>query len=102
MYVWFFDATSDATLAAGFKKLSKAAGINESVNDVQDFLGKMQEDWLLIFDNADDPNVELSKYIPQCNHGNIIITSRLTDQMASPGACLNFLILNKVMLSIFF
>ncbi|PBK94557.1 hypothetical protein ARMGADRAFT_965352 [Armillaria gallica] len=90
MHVWFFDATSDATLAAGYQKLSKAASIDESVNDVQDFLEKMQEDWLLIFDNADDPNVELSKYIPRCNHGNIIITSRLTDQMASPGAYLDF------------
>ncbi|KAK0215929.1 hypothetical protein EDD85DRAFT_917001 [Armillaria nabsnona] len=92
MHVWFFDATSDATLAADFKKLGKAASIGESVNDVRDFLGRMQEDWLLIFDNADDPKVELSKYIPQCNHGNIIITSRLTEvnQMASPDAHLDF------------
>ncbi len=92
MHVWFFDATSDATLAADFKKLGKAAGIGESVNDVRDFLGRMQEEWLLIFDNADDPKVELSEYIPQCNHGNIIITSRLTEvnQMASPGAHLDF------------
>ncbi len=44
MHVWFFDATSDATLAADFKKLGKAAGIDESVNDVRDFLGRMQED----------------------------------------------------------
>ncbi|KAK0215325.1 hypothetical protein EDD85DRAFT_445363 [Armillaria nabsnona] len=92
IHVWFFDATSDATLAADFKKLGKAAGVGESVNDVQDFLRRMQEDWLLIFDNADDPKVELSKYIPQCNHGSIIITSRLTEvnQMASPGAHLDF------------
>ncbi|PBK61763.1 hypothetical protein ARMSODRAFT_1025316 [Armillaria solidipes] len=92
MHVWFFDATSDATLAADFKKLSKAASIGESVNDIQDFLRRMQEDWLLIFDNADDSKVELSKYIPRCNHGNIIITSRLTEvnQMASPGAHLDF------------
>ncbi len=92
MHVWFFDAASNATLAADFKKLSKAAGIGESVNDVQDFLRRMKEDWLLIFDNADDPKVELSKYIPRCNHGNIIITSRLTEvnQIASPGAHLDF------------
>ncbi len=92
MHVWFFDATSDATLASDFKKLGKAAGIGESVNDVRDFLERMQEDWLFIFDNADDPKIELSKYIPQCNHGNIIITSRLTEvnQMASPGAHLDF------------
>ncbi len=39
LHVWFFDATSDATLAADFKKLGNAAGIGESVDDVQSFLG---------------------------------------------------------------
>ncbi len=92
LHVWFFDATSDATLAADFKKLGKAVGISESVDEVQDFLGRMHGDWLLIFDNADDPKVDLSKYIPQCDHGNVIITSRLTEvhQMASPGFHLDF------------
>ncbi len=92
MHVWFFDATSDATLAADFKKLCKATGIDKSVNNVQDFLRRMQENWLLIFNNADDSKVELSKYISQCNHGNIIITSHLTEinQMASPGPYLDF------------
>ncbi len=92
MHVWFLDATSDATLVADFKKLGKAAGIGESVNDIQDFLGRIQENWLLIFDNADNPKIELSKYIPRCNHGNIIIISRLTEvnQMTSPSAHLDF------------
>ncbi len=52
----------------------------------------MHKDWLLIFDNADDPKVDLSNYIPQCDHGNVIITSCLTEvhQMASPGSHLDF------------
>ncbi|PBK86678.1 hypothetical protein ARMGADRAFT_476795 [Armillaria gallica] len=97
LHVWFFDATSEATLAADFKKLGNAAGINESVDDVQNFLRRMHKDWLLIFDNADDRNVDLSNYIPQCDHGNVIITSRLTEvhQMASPGSHLNFSDLEK-------
>ncbi|KAK0493608.1 hypothetical protein EDD18DRAFT_1078291, partial [Armillaria luteobubalina] len=91
-YIWFFNATSDATLAADFRKLGKAACVGESVNDIRDFLEKMHEDWLVIFDNADDPKVDLSKYIPQCNHGNVIITSHLTEahQMASLGFYINF------------
>ncbi|KAK0460301.1 hypothetical protein IW261DRAFT_1637744, partial [Armillaria novae-zelandiae] len=92
IYIWFFDATSDFTLATDFKKLGKAAGIGESVNDVRDFLGRIHEDWLAIFDNADDPKIDLGKYIPQCNHGNVIIISRLTEvhQMSSPGFHLDF------------
>ncbi|SJL08189.1 uncharacterized protein ARMOST_11552 [Armillaria ostoyae] len=92
LHVWFFDATSDATLATDFKKLGNAASIGESVDDVRKFLERMHKDWLLIFDNADDPKVDLSKYIPQCDHGNVIITSCLTEvhQMASPDSHLDF------------
>ena len=28
------------------------------------------------FDNADDPSINLNDFIPQCDHGNVIITSR--------------------------
>ena len=34
------------------------------------------KDWLLILDNADNPNFRLFPYIPKCVHGNIIITTR--------------------------
>jgi len=33
--------------------------------------------WLLVFDNLDDPDlVDIGEYIPSCNHGTVIITSR--------------------------
>jgi len=36
--------------------------------------------WLLVFDNLDDPDlVDIEKYIPSCNHGTVIITSRRRD-----------------------
>ncbi|KAJ7657089.1 hypothetical protein B0H17DRAFT_1021310, partial [Mycena rosella] len=31
---------------------------------------------MLLFDNADDPKINLHKFLPHCNHGNILITSR--------------------------
>ncbi|KAJ7703734.1 hypothetical protein B0H17DRAFT_857831, partial [Mycena rosella] len=37
--------------------------------------------WLLLFDNADDPRINLNNYFPQCRHGNILITFR------NPGLC---------------
>ena len=37
--------------------------------------------WLVVFDNADDPSINLQDFIPECDHGNIIITSR------NPGLC---------------
>jgi len=36
--------------------------------------------WLLVFDNLDNPDlVDIEKYVPSCNHGTIIITSRRRD-----------------------
>jgi len=36
--------------------------------------------WLLVFDNLDDPDlVDIEKYVPLCNHGTVIITSRRRD-----------------------
>ncbi|KAE9387059.1 hypothetical protein BT96DRAFT_736383, partial [Gymnopus androsaceus JB14] len=53
--------------------------------------------WLRIFDNADDREVFLNEYIPVFSHGNVIVTSRLTEtvQMASPGYHLAFGDLSK-------
>jgi tetratricopeptide (TPR) repeat protein len=31
---------------------------------------------LLLFDNADDPDINLRQFFPTCKHGNIIVTSR--------------------------
>jgi len=36
--------------------------------------------WLIVFDNLDDPDlVDVEEYIPVCNHGTVIITSRRRD-----------------------
>jgi hypothetical protein len=40
------------------------------------WLASTQEDWLLFYDNADDPKINLNSFLPRCNHGNIVITSR--------------------------
>ncbi|KAJ7099069.1 hypothetical protein C8R44DRAFT_587960, partial [Mycena epipterygia] len=44
--------------------------------DALQWLRSKQNEWLLLFDNADDPKINLNDYFPQCNHGKIIITSR--------------------------
>ncbi|KIK57553.1 hypothetical protein GYMLUDRAFT_46125 [Collybiopsis luxurians FD-317 M1] len=88
--VWFFDATSDTTLVDNFRQLGRAAGVGEQVEDVKNFLVRSHQNWLCIFDNADE--ISLKSYIPICNHGNVIVTSRLkeSEQLASPGGNMNF------------
>ncbi len=35
----------------------------------------------MFYDNTDDPKLNLHSFLPQCTHGNIIITTR------NPGLC---------------
>jgi hypothetical protein len=52
-----------------------------SWKDALGWLASKQDDWLLFFDNADDPKINLNSFFPKCTHGNILITSR------NPGLC---------------
>jgi hypothetical protein len=66
------DASTTETIDTGLKNLAIAWKIRDAL---QGLTGRQQE-WLLFFDNADDPQINLNKFFPRCNHGNIIITSR--------------------------
>lgn len=57
-------------------------GVKEKVStsprsrDTLEWLSQLDESWLLLFDNADDPGVDLYPFFPACSHGNILITTR--------------------------
>ncbi|KAJ7727621.1 P-loop containing nucleoside triphosphate hydrolase protein [Mycena metata] len=74
--VFFVDASTVETIETGFKNIAKLQHVGDSSNDAVKWLVAQNEDWLVFFDNADDPKLDLHKFLPQCNHGNIIITSR--------------------------
>ncbi|KAF8195195.1 P-loop containing nucleoside triphosphate hydrolase protein [Mycena galopus ATCC 62051] len=79
--IFFIDTSTLATIDTGLRNI---AVVKDSGNSQQDgllWLISKVEEWLLFFDNADDPNINLNDFLPQCNHGNIIITSR------NPGLC---------------
>ncbi|KAF9063434.1 hypothetical protein BDP27DRAFT_1451247 [Rhodocollybia butyracea] len=95
--IWFFDATSKETLTSDFKELAKAAGVGDQIKDIRNFLARTHQNWMCIFDSADDEQLYLKDYLPICAHGNIIITSRLvrTSEMDSPGCHIGFFDLNR-------
>ena len=56
---------------------AQAFGVDGSVESVLGWISCVQEEWLLVFDNADDPPPEqVAKFFPSGNGGNILITSR--------------------------
>ncbi|KAF8179801.1 hypothetical protein K438DRAFT_1938399 [Mycena galopus ATCC 62051] len=70
------DASSTERIETGLKNIAIAKASGESWQDGLRWLFGKHEPWLLFFDNADDPQVDLNSFIPRCNHGNILITSR--------------------------
>ncbi|KAF8182443.1 hypothetical protein K438DRAFT_1724919 [Mycena galopus ATCC 62051] len=79
--IFFVDTSTIVTIETGLKSIAIAKDFGNSAQDGLLWLTSKVEEWLLFFDNADDPSINLYNFIPQCNHGNIIITSR------NPGLC---------------
>jgi hypothetical protein len=53
--------------------------IGETHEDTLDWLKSRREPWLIVFDNADHPSLNIQDYFPGGNHGSILITTRLSD-----------------------
>ncbi|KAJ6490023.1 P-loop containing nucleoside triphosphate hydrolase protein [Mycena sanguinolenta] len=72
---FYIDASTQNTINAGLQNIALMKGANTS-EDALTWLQEKHEQWLLLFDNADDPDIDLNPFLPRCDHGNIIITSR--------------------------
>ncbi|KAJ7791562.1 hypothetical protein B0H13DRAFT_2689848 [Mycena leptocephala] len=73
---FFLDGSTADTIETGLKNIALAKNSGNLSQDALKWLTNNQEDWLLFYDNADDPKLDLKRFMPQCNHGNIIITTR--------------------------
>src|ERR1700761_343845 len=73
--IFFIDSSTIETINAGFKNIAVTKKIGTTAEEARQWLTR-NKDWLLFFDNADDPTINLKDFLPQCNHGNVIITSR--------------------------
>jgi hypothetical protein len=74
--VFFLDASTADTIQVGFKNIALTRSIGNDHEDASLWLASCSTEWLLIFDNADDPKLNLFNFFPQSTRGNILITSR--------------------------
>ncbi|KAJ7260235.1 hypothetical protein C8J57DRAFT_1720189 [Mycena rebaudengoi] len=81
--VFFIDASTGDTIQAGLKNIALTRFLGNDHEDALLWLTSSTAEWLLIFDNADDPKLNLFNFFPQSNRGNILITSR------NPQLCLH-------------
>ncbi|KAJ6450480.1 hypothetical protein C8R45DRAFT_1083913 [Mycena sanguinolenta] len=70
------DASNTDTIETCLKNIAVTKKAGNSWQDTLFWLASRHEEWLLFFDNADDPKINLNQFFPKCDYGNIIITSR--------------------------
>jgi hypothetical protein len=83
---FFLDASTAVTIETGLKNIATVKDVGSSSEDALKWLSNTHEDWLLLYDNTDDPKINLNRFLPQCNHGNIITTSRNPELRVYAGA----------------
>ncbi|KAJ7711367.1 hypothetical protein B0H16DRAFT_600879 [Mycena metata] len=83
--VFFVDTSKVETIDTGLKGIAVTKSVGNSAQDTLRWLESNHNKWLVFFDNADDPKINLNDFLPKCNHGNIIITSR-NPELRSYGA----------------
>ncbi|KAK5260992.1 hypothetical protein LTR40_003095, partial [Exophiala xenobiotica] len=74
--IFWVDASTDDSIQRSFTQLARILQVDENVDCMKRTLANSVQAWLLIFDNSDDPSLNLASYFPAGNRGDIIITSR--------------------------
>ena len=81
-HVFWVDASSEESITTSLRGIYsvsavQASCLDDSVESVLQWMSSIREEWMIVFDNADDPPVYVvEKYIPTGNRGYILITSR--------------------------
>ncbi|KAI9687022.1 MAG: hypothetical protein M1822_002432 [Bathelium mastoideum] len=74
--VFWIDASNEEVGESGFAALGEAAGKGSSFTAGMHWLSTSSKPWLLIIDNADDPDMDISRFLPAGSIGHILITTR--------------------------
>ncbi|QRV92257.1 kinesin light chain [Ceratobasidium sp. AG-Ba] len=78
----FVDATTHETAMATLAGFANEKNIGNSHDSALKWLGNQRERWLMIIDNADDPDVDIRRYFPTGDHGSILVTTRIKQHAA--------------------
>ncbi|CZR65198.1 uncharacterized protein PAC_15098 [Phialocephala subalpina] len=74
--VFTIDASSQETAQQSFETIARLCKIDANERAARSWLSSSERPWLLLVNNADDPKLELEKYLPEGEHGLTIITTR--------------------------
>jgi hypothetical protein len=75
--VFWVDVSTSAVAERSFLDIAKKLNVTvETFTGARQVLANVNQSWLLILDNADDPNFDYQVYFPPGNFGVVLMTSR--------------------------
>ncbi|KAJ7640932.1 hypothetical protein B0H17DRAFT_994698, partial [Mycena rosella] len=74
--IFLIDTSTLETIDTSLKNIAATKNVGSTADDALQWLSSQPSEWMLLFDNADDPSIDLHRFFPSCTHGNILITSR--------------------------
>ncbi|KAN0070689.1 hypothetical protein V8E54_011558 [Elaphomyces granulatus] len=74
--IFWIDASTPMTIQQGFRDIAQRCGLDAEPDIVKRWLSDIQQHWLLIIDNADNPDMDISTIFPVGNRGSILVTTR--------------------------
>lgn len=75
--VFWVDVNTAATATAGFLEVARKLKVPaETLAEARQALSNIQHPWLLVLDNADDPQFDHQDYFPASHTGFVLMTSR--------------------------
>ncbi|PVF93958.1 TPR-like protein [Serendipita vermifera] len=83
LLVFFVDASSDDRIKEDYQAIIRSRGIayrSSTYENALQWLASADLPWLIIADNADDPDMDLHPFVPRCPRGHLIITTRNANQ----------------------
>ncbi|KAG8748554.1 hypothetical protein FRC10_003688 [Ceratobasidium sp. 414] len=75
-HIFYVDATSATTINTELKNIALAKKAGDSPSDALSWLAKQPGQWLMVYNNADDPSLDLCPFFPTSSRGKILITTR--------------------------
>jgi hypothetical protein len=75
--IFYIDASSRQNAAHTFNRIAKIGIVEQNEWAAKNYLSTLDRPWMLIVDNADDPNVSLEEYFLPGERGFILVTTRV-------------------------
>jgi tetratricopeptide (TPR) repeat protein len=77
--VFTIRASNQTTISASFSNIGKLGGLEATENAGKHYLSQFKTPWLLIIDNADDPETNIFDLLPDGNNAHVLVTTRNPD-----------------------